>query len=851
MRPAQRIGQLLGVRGDRTLTPPQYVAVADGLIVTDRNAEAWFTLDSSNTDLMAEDARDAELDQAARAFARILAGYDCHLRALWVPLRAEDYLAEAETLFSTGYHQQWAAARVSRLDDLELPVRHLLLGVRIADRSGAAQAAGRRGVRDALGLGSSSIARREMTKLGAQMHRLERQLEHTPWRAQAAPVETLAWMIAREQHRDTVLPIPSAGVIAGAKAATLTRGRVLPYPDHLRFVDVRGRTTAWAAVLTMTGFPEEMESPGYGEWLRVVAEVTYIREAGSDEPDETVELITPVNPEISVRFRPLPRREALKRVEEARKLAKEQRVSASRHSAEEAGRDIEEAEDVMAELARDMKRDDVTLVEDHPRLVVASTVSLDDLRARVDAVVTFYGGIGIDISVGEEEQRDLWLESQPGDQLRVPDLGHVRDVTALAGSWFWGGARVGDDDGPIAGYLTGSTSGVFRTDVTAGSERGDATTTALIGRSGRGKTTALMLMLLDAAFRGGLIFALDFKGDLGGLALAGRRYGLNAHVIEAGAAFAGVCDLFALLDSEGSERARVEVPAQLGIAIPGHLRDRGAETPIQRAVNAVIDDGNPATWKVVEYLRANVDDDLARETGEALYELAQTGIGAPFMGMPSGTSPLTPGPGIWVIQIPGVSLPSREIERDDWTSVQRLSVALMHSMIAYAVTTAGRRDLRTLRKVVAVPEVHVLTATREGSGFLNYIARVGRALSTALVVDTQDPESLLGLTGVIEQLTTVIGFQLTTKEQQDALAELLYLPKHSHTRQLIRAIGLQADGEIRHGHSIVRDRRFRAATVQWDVPTAELLTLLDTSPNAVHQRDGAQDTDRWTKDGAP
>ena len=841
MRITQRIGQLLGVRGDRTLAPPQYVALADGLIVTDRVAEAWFTLDSSNTDLMDEAARDAELDQASRAFARVLAGYDCHLRALWVPLRAEDYLVEAESLFTAGYRQEWARARVDRLDDLDLPVRHLLLGVRIVDRSSATQAAGRRGAREALGLGSSSVGRREMARFSAQMQRLARQMEHTPWRAQPAPVETLAWMIAREQHRDSVLPVPAAGVIAGAKVATLSRGRVLPFPDHLRFLDVHGRTAAWAAVLTMTGFPEEMESPGYGEWLRVVAEINYVRESSSSSDAD--DLITSVNPEISVRFRPLPKRKALKKVEEARKLAKEQRVSASRHSAEEAGRDIEEAEDVMAELARDMRRADVTLVEDHPRLVVISTSSLKDLRARVDAVIAHYGGIGIEVGVGEEEQRDLWLESQPGDQLRVPDLGHVRDVTALAGSWFWGGARVGDDEGPIVGYLTGSTSGVFRTDITAGSERGDATTTALIGRSGRGKTTSLMLMLLDAAFRGGLCMALDFKGDLGGVVAAGRRYGLNAHLIETGTAFAGACDLFALLDGEGRERAQVEVPAQLGIAIPGHLREQGAEIPIQEAVNQVVAAGHPATWKVIELLRSS-DDPLARATGQALHELAQTGIGAPFMGRPSGVSPLAPGPGIWVIQIPGVSLPTPDLDRADWTSVQRLSVALMHSMLAYAVTTAGRRDLRSLRKVVAVPEVHVLTATREGAGFLNYIARMGRAMSTALLVDTQDPETLLGLTGVIEQLTTVIGFQLTSAGQQDALAELLGLPVHDHTRQLIRAIGLQANGEIRHGHSVVRDRRFRAATVQWDVPTAELLALLDTSPNA-----GKADADPWSKGG--
>src|SRR5690606_5579284 len=104
-----------------------------------------------------------------------------------------------------------------------------------------------------------------------------------------------------------------------------------------------------------------------------------------------------------------------------RRLAKEQRRSAARGSAEDPGRDIEETEDVMAELTRDMRREDVTLVEDHPRLIVTSETSLDDLRARVDAVITHYGGLGIEVNVGEEEQRELWLEMQPGDQLRVPD----------------------------------------------------------------------------------------------------------------------------------------------------------------------------------------------------------------------------------------------------------------------------------------------------------------------------------------------------------------------------------------------------------------------------------------------
>lgn len=842
MRLLQKIGTFLGTGGDRSAPAPQYLALADGLVIADTYAEAWYTLASSNTDLMSEAARDLELDAANAALTRTLAGRDCHLRVLWSPLHAADYTAEAAELFAAGAWDEWAALRVSRLDQMGLPSRHLLLGVRLAERTGQSQKVGRAGVSEALGLTASSIGTRELARLDAEMRRLGRRLESSPWKARPAAVETLAWMLAREQHRTAPLPAPNTTrAITGAKVAALTRGRVLPYGDHLRVLDAHGETAAWVSLLTMTGFPEVMQSPGAGEWLRSLAEVNYVPDVGGQELDPGLDpaaLIVPVSPEASVRFRVMPKRSAIRLVDEARRVAKEQRRSAAQQSAEDAGRAIEETEEDMSELTRDMQRKDVTLVEDHPRIVVTSTASLDDLRSRVDAVITHYGELGIEVTPGEDEQRELWLESQPCDRIRVPDVGHVRDVTALSGSWWWGGAMVGDDTGPIVGYLTGSTSGVFRNDVTAGSDRGDATTTAYVGRSGRGKTTAMMASMLDAGFRGAYCLALDFKGDLGGVVTAAHRYGLEAQLIQTGAQFAGACDLFTLLTAEGVDAARGEVPAQLSIAAPEHLRERGAETPITRAVNEVIKQGNPATWKVIEYLR-QMPDPLARETGDALHELSQTALGAPFMGRPTGDAPpLAPRPGIWVVQMPGLSLPGMESTRKEWNPLQRLSVALMHSMLAYGITTAGRRDLRGLRKVVCVPEVHVLTATREGSNFLQYIARVGRALATSLLLDSQDPESLLKLVGVLEQLTTVVGFQLTTRDQQDALAELLGLPVDGHTRALIQSIGILPNGEIRHGHSIIRDRRFACATVQWDIPSQELLALLDTSPKAAQNQGG-------------
>ncbi|MFI9194239.1 ATP-binding protein [Streptomyces californicus] len=833
----QRISTLLGLGGERGGPPPQYAALADGLILTDTHAEAWLTLASANTDLMSVQDRDAQLDQADQALGRVLAGHDCHLRVLWSPLRADDYLHEAATLFTAGEWEEWARLRVRRLEQIDLDTRHLLLGVRLADRTGPVRQAGARAVRGGLGTGAPPVSRRELAGLSGQMRTLVRRLEVSPWRAAPAPVETLAWLIAREQHRTAPLPAPRDGAITGAQIATLTRGRIEPYPDHLRIVGADGRPTAWSAVLTMPGFPAAIDTPGGGEWLRSLSEITYIPPGGDDAAGIRP---LPVSPEASVRFRVLPKREALSKVDGARKTANEQTRSAAQQSAGEPGQEIEETRSEMRALKASISRDGVDLVDDHPRLVVTSTESLEDLRARVDAVVAHYAGADIEVVPGEDEQRELWCEMQPGDRVRVPDVGHTRDATALSASWFWGGARVGDETGPIVGYLTGSTPGVVRLDVTAGSDAGDATTTAFLGRSGRGKSTAVAMCCLDAAFRGAFALILDFKGDLGGVVDAAAAYGLPARLVQTTSKFAGSADLFTLLGGDGHEAAQVEVPAQLTIAAPPHLRARGAETPITRAVNAVIRGGEtPATWRVVEYLRA-MDDALGRETGEALYELAQTALGAPFMGRPADGAPLlTPEPGVWVVQMPGLSLPDATTHMDQWHPLQRLSVALMHSMLAYGVTTAGRRDLRGMRKVLAVPEVHVLTATRQGAAFLSYIARVGRALGTALVLDTQDAVALSRIVGVVEQLRTVVGFQLTTEEEQNALCGLLGLPANAHTRAMIQAIGRLPSGAVRHGHSIIRDAQWDAAAVQWDIPSAELLTMLDTSPKAAAATDAA------------
>ena len=83
MKIADKLLNLVGVGRERGLPPPRLVAIADGLLVTERSAEAWFLISVANTDLATEAEQDAALDAAVSAAATILGDRLSHLKVVW------------------------------------------------------------------------------------------------------------------------------------------------------------------------------------------------------------------------------------------------------------------------------------------------------------------------------------------------------------------------------------------------------------------------------------------------------------------------------------------------------------------------------------------------------------------------------------------------------------------------------------------------------------------------------------------------------------------------------------------------------------------------------------------------
>lgn len=842
MKIMKRLGGLVGVGGDRDAAPPRNRAISAGIQVTDTDVWAWYEVGHTNSDLKGERGLDSEQDAAEFAL-RALAGREAQIRILWGRISGENYLAGLGLDGKGEAVQEWAAVRADDIDDLDLPERRLLLGVHIARREQkTTDSAGR-----ALGLDSGRISAAELARYTSLAVQVAGPLRTSIWRVRLASPEVIAWSISRELHRDQA--VPTEDVIAGSTLARLTSGRVDFNSDHYVVRATDGGVAAYGCVMALTDFPEVIVTPGQ-EWLALLGSIeTSPLDAGSEGPQAVL-------PEASLRFLVPSSRVARKTVSEARRLAKEQRQSAAKTSAGEPEEAILDAEEELRDIEKALSRRHTLLVHDHPRITVTAATR-PELDAKVSAVVSAYDEMGITATVMTDEQREGWLETLPGDRVRVPDLGHWRDATALVASWFWRGSRVGttDERVPAVGYTTGSTAGLVRFLATESVRNSDAPVTLFLGRTRRGKTTGMQLAVLDVclapmnlgddASKGPWAVMCDFKGDADGIVDAARGYGIDADLIRVQEQYAGMLDAFLTSDPE---HAVENVVGQLMLCLPRGLGEQ-ATSHLQRAAVRVAQERDPRSHKVVEALvqtgKASTPESLIREIAETLEATTTTGFGRLVAGRPvaGALANLPTRPGLTVLQLPGIAgaLPEASTPEEQWKPAQRVAVAALRGVLGWCATVAASMALRDRAKVIAFPEVHLLTATVDGRMYLTQVARMGAAFGVSLLLDTQDVTGIASLTGLAEGVSDVFCFAQQTETEQDAAAKMLGLRPDEDTRQVIDNLDKPVDvtdggSDVRRGHCLYRDRAGNVATMQWTIPSDGLLAQLNTSAQATAGR---------------
>ena len=243
------------------------------------------------------------------------------------------------------------------------------------------------------------------------------------------------------------------------------------------------------------------------------------------------------------------------------------------------------------------------------------------------------------------------------------------------------------------------------------------------------------------------------------------------------------------------------------------------ETQVRRAVRTAIDDRRPSCRHVLALLSGSSHPD-ARAAGEALEVWADSGIARLAFGDGSNAQIAAQRP-VTTIKARGLSLPAPGVPRGDYDQAERLGVATLKLIAAYAMRLVSGD--RSVHKVVLFDEAWFLLASRDGRRLIDRLNRLGRAENATLILATQQLEDV----GEIENLigTRLIFGQETVAEARRALQLLGLDPDDRGLVERVRG--------YRRGRCLMRDIDDRVAEVQIDPVYAHLLEILDTTPAAA------------------
>ncbi len=369
---------------------------------------------------------------------------------------------------------------------------------------------------------------------------------------------------------------------------------------------------------------------------------------------------------------------------------------------------------------------------------------------------------------------------------------------------------VGSGRGPYLGYTPTGAAIPVRFDATQAPREDRASGVLLIGTLGSGKTVAAQAIEYAAERRGSLVVDFDPKPDHGLHKLSELAERMQVLELSGDPGQQGRLDPLAI----GLEDLREELACSYLLELlPGPASTW--ENAVSLAVKDTVREGSKSLLRVVELLGES-ERSGAREAGEALqvirdFGLARLGFGDGSTTISRADTPVT------TIRMPGLSLPEPSASRDSYTRAERVSVATLSLVAAYALQLISGD--RTRHKIVGLDEIWFLLASPQGRQIINRLVRLGRAFNATLLLGTHR-------IGDLGDLSDLIGVVLVFGQDSDDAA-----------RAALRFIGLQPTRELigllrefRAGRCLMRDLHGRVGEVQVDLVYPHLLQALKTTP---------------------
>lgn len=337
------------------------------------------------------------------------------------------------------------------------------------------------------------------------------------------------------------------------------------------------------------------------------------------------------------------------------------------------------------------------------------------------------------------------------------------------------------------------------------------------GTTGSGKSSAAMLVEIDAALLGSEVVDIDPDPKPGHRweeipEIMGLRGGYTAIDLDDLDAHAGMLDpLVIVRPSRSTDIAH----SYLMTMLPGE----GART--SAAVrNAIIDtkqqDAQPCCLAVVDRLMKPGAGEDANAAGEVLASWARDGLAR--FGFSNGTHKRVDRAQFTTLRLAALSLPPAEVDRVEWEPIQELSVATLGLVTEYSVDVVDSD--RSRHKVISLDEAHFVLGNRKGQAHVGGLTRQIRKKNGVLLLESQyvsDPGKTRNLMGTL----VMFGFEQYA-EARDAV-ELLGLDPED--AELVESVKAQ-----RKGACIVRDFDGHVARGQVDAVYPELIKSLGARP---------------------
>jgi hypothetical protein len=454
-----------------------------------------------------------------------------------------------------------------------------------------------------------------------------------------------------------------------------------------------------------------------------------------------------------------------------------------------------------------------------PRLAI-SAQDPEQLTARAEELIEQYRDLGIDCVWPTGDQLALFMESLPGDRVRVRSYEQKQPVITVAGGMFVATSDLGDHAGPYIGQTTGPTRSGVHFDPLRAAQYDRPTAITITGEPGGGKTTVADLLAYQLALRGAWVSVIDPKGDTAPLvSLPGLE---KTRLLEVSSGDAGLLDPFALADdaeqgaSLAAETLRLLLPPDAGFTREGALL---------MVCQAVAEQPNPSLRTVVDRLLQHADAE-ARDIGAMLQAVAGYPLAKLcFAAHGDAQSKMSPDEHLTVIQVAGLSLPEPGTARKDQGWPERLSVAVMFLITDFMRRLQLRRDPRQ-PKAIVIDEAWVLTATPQGRQLVEALSRMGRRHNTVVILVSQNADDFLS-EKVRNCVSAKFAFRSTDDSEVAAVLRLLGVEDTPAHAEEVRA--------LRNGECVFADLDGRVGTVAIDLVSAELLRAFDTTPRPLEE----------------